>query len=433
MQFDCARYPSVTPDAVADFLMTTSSANIKFTNPALMALPAPQSGRVEYLDTEESGLRLRVSASGAKSFTVLRRVAGKLQRVTLGIFTRPGDKVPRMTVEMARKAKRKADGAIASGGDPNAEKKAQRERGRTLAEVLADYLRRNSKLKERTRSDYQKVLAEFCKDWLDKPMAEITREQIKKRHASHGKERSEARANNAVRVLRALFYFAGVAPNPAANPKKKGPGGAFLFDDKRKRTRIAPKEMPAWWGAVSSMQGRRSDSGARDAGDLLRFLLLTGLRAGEACGLRWDGVNVSDGIITIADTKNHEDHVLPLGSLLREIIERRYRTRGGSEYVFASKGDAKAPFSYNTLRGWFESTAAECGVRITAHDCRRTFASIAESLEISAYAVKRLLNHRSGNADVTAGYIVIDPERLRGAMQRIEDEVLRLASAEVAP
>ncbi len=400
---------------------------LKFTNPALMALAAPESGRVEYVDSEESGLRLRVSASGAKSFTVLRRVSGKLQRVTLGAFTRPGDKVPRMTVEMARKAKRKTDGAIATGIDPNAEKKASRERGKTLSAVLADYFRSNTSLKERTRSDYEKVLSEFCADWLDTALTEITRESIKRRHAKHGAERSEARANNAVRVLRALFYFAGITPNPAANPKKKGPGGAFLFDDRRKRTRIAPREMPAWWGAVSEMQGRRIDSGARDASDLLRLLLLTGLRAGEACRLRWEHVNVAEGVITITDTKNRDDHVLPLGSLLRAVIERRHRNRGRAQFVFSLKGDPAEPYSYNTLRGWFEVVAAESGVKISAHDCRRTFASIAESLDVSAYAVKRLLNHRTGRADVTDGYVVVDPERLRGAMQRIEDEVIRQA------
>ena len=50
---------------------------------------------------------------------------------------------------------------------------------------------------------------------------------------------------------------------------------------------------------------------------------------------------------------------------------------------------------------------------------------MAESLELSAYALKKLLNHKSGN-DVTAGYIVLDLERLRQPMQAITDKLLKL-------
>jgi hypothetical protein len=45
---------------------------------------------------------------------------------------------------------------------------------------------------------------------------------------------------------------------------------------------------------------------------------------------------------------------------------------------------------------------------------------VAESLDISAYALKRLVNHKMHN-DVTSGYIVADVERLRAPMQRITD------------
>jgi len=57
------------------------------------------------------------------------------------------------------------------------------------------------------------------------------------------------------------------------------------------------------------------------------------------------------------------------------------------------------------------------------HDLRRTFITVAESLDISAYAVKRLVNHKMSN-DVTAGYIVNDVERLRKPMQSITDYFL---------
>ena len=57
---------------------------------------------------------------------------------------------------------------------------------------------------------------------------------------------------------------------------------------------------------------------------------------------------------------------------------------------------------------------------------RRTFATVAESLDIPAYALKRLLNHATG-ADVTAGYIVPTTERLREPMQKITDYILKAA------
>ncbi|WP_292991829.1 hypothetical protein [Nitrosomonas sp.] len=68
----------------------------------------------------------------------------------------------------------------------------------------------------------------------------------------------------------------------------------------------------------------------------------------------------------------------------------------------------------------------QSGVTFTIHDLRRTFMTIAESLDISAYAVKRLANHKMNN-DITAGYIVADTERLRKPMQKITDYILKCA------
>ena len=46
-----------------------------------------------------------------------------------------------------------------------------------------------------------------------------------------------------------------------------------------------------------------------------------------------------------------------------------------------------------------------------------------ESLDISAYALKRLVNHSVGN-DVTGGYVIMDVDRLREPMQRITDHIV---------
>ena len=64
------------------------------------------------------------------------------------------------------------------------------------------------------------------------------------------------------------------------------------------------------------------------------------------------------------------------------------------------------------------------GVSFTVPDLRRTFATTAESIDLPAYALKRLLNHKMTH-DVTAGYIMRDVERLRKPMQRITDFLIK--------
>ncbi len=70
-----------------------------------------------------------------------------------------------------------------------------------------------------------------------------------------------------------------------------------------------------------------------------------------------------------------------------------------------------------------EQVTRASGVEFTLHDLRRRFLTIAESLDIPHYALKRLANHRD-SSDVTAGYIVADVERLRQPMQLIMDFIL---------
>jgi integrase len=69
------------------------------------------------------------------------------------------------------------------------------------------------------------------------------------------------------------------------------------------------------------------------------------------------------------------------------------------------------------------------GIWFSLHDLRRTFTTIAESLDIPAYALKRMLNHSDGS-DVTAGYIVGNVERLREPMQKVTDYLMRAMNIE---
>lgn len=122
----------------------------------------------------------------------------------------------------------------------------------------------------------------------------------------------------------------------------------------------------------------------------------------------------------IEDTKNHSNHTLLLTDFLYELLLKR-KPKAKIKYVFPNENDTG---QMTDPKKQIARVVKESGVDISTHDLRRTFITIAESLDISAYALKRLLNHKMNN-DVTAGYIITDVERLRVPRQKITDYVLR--------
>jgi integrase len=205
----------------------------------------------------------------------------------------------------------------------------------------------------------------------------------------------------------------------------------------RRRTLIKKSELPAWFGAVEQLRGE-GDPTSETIADYLRVLLLTGLRRSEGMNLQWSDVDFVDRTLTITDTKNREPLILPLSEFLYDLLKRRKKAmeegdeEKKSSYVFPGSTGGRIVEPRKQLFKVIEWS----GVPFTLHDLRRTFITIAESLELSQYAIKHLVNHKIPN-DVTAGYIVMDPERLRPAMEKITNAILiaadRLEPSNVTP
>ena len=73
-------------------------------------------------------------------------------------------------------------------------------------------------------------------------------------------------------------------------------------------------------------------------------------------------------------------------------------------------------------RNHLKTIEEAAGIHATPHDLRRTFATVAESLDLSELTLKKLLNHVTTH-EVTGGYVVFTPDRLRDPIQRIEDYI----------
>lgn len=400
-----------------------SKQEINFTQQTLNQLPAAERGkRVYYYDTRQAGLQIAVTDRGAKSFYVYRKIKGKPTRVFLGAY-------PDMKIEQARKAAQKTLGKIADNIDPVAEKRAERVKSVALQKVFADYLTARKNLKPYTIYQYERILDVAFEDWLNKPLLSITKDMIAKRHTELGTKRGEHYANGAMRVLRALFNFAdGQYEGPQGrslvpeNPVKRLSQTRAWYPNKRRDSVIKPHQLPAWFKAVLDLKATDERGGAGTVADFLLVLLFTGLRLNEAAKLTWEQVDFKAKTLTILDTKNRSDHVLPLSDYLHDLLETRHGRASGA-YVFP--GEGKAGHLVEPRRQ-VRKVIEHSGVDFLIHDLRRTFVTVAESLDIPAYALKRLLNHKSTN-DVTAGYIVIDAQRLLKPMQDITDYLLSVA------
>ena len=181
----------------------------------------------------------------------------------------------------------------------------------------------------------------------------------------------------------------------------------------RRNNFIKAHELPLWHKEVMQLNNETLR-------DYLLLILFTGLRRQEAAKLKWENVDLQAKTLTIDDTKNSQRHILPLSSFLYELLERR-KAHTVSEYVFDGSGkDGHIIEQRKQMAKVIQAT----GINFTVHDLRRTFITIAESLDIPVYALKRLLNHKMNN-DVTAGYVIMDVECLRKPMQIISDFLLQ--------
>jgi integrase len=140
----------------------------------------------------------------------------------------------------------------------------------------------------------------------------------------------------------------------------------------------------------------------------------------------WKNIDLKELSFTIEDTKNHANHTLPITPFLYEILVEQMNIKK-NDFVFPSF-DGNGPII--EPRKIMNKISESCGLSWTLHDLRRTFITVAESLDVPAYALKRLLNHKTNNSDVTGGYIVIDVERLRGPMNTISNYFIKMAQNE---
>ena len=410
---------------------------INFTKDALASIRRPAHGaRAVYHDAKTTGLQVRVTSAGIKTFSLFRRTkGGQPERITLGRF-------PDMTVEQARKLAARVNAEIEEGSNPADVKRAHKSEP-TLADFFKEYGERHGKKKRAWRDDQQRY-----RDYLEKPLgarklSAITREMVGRILADMERDGKAGATVNNVRALASGLFgkaieWSYVAVNPVKGIKtrKAAKRDRFLQSD----------ELPRFFASV----GEEPNETIRD---YFLLSLLTGARRANALAMRWNQVNLADRIWRIPDTKNGTPQNVTLSPEALEILTARKETADGA-YVFP--GDGESGHLVEPKKGWqrifdrdelkqlvariggaggkFAAKEGEAladalerarkaakklkidceGCRIgdlRIHDLRRTLGSWQAKQGASLAIIGKSLNHKSQQATAIYARLDLDPVR----------------------
>ncbi len=375
----------------------------------LRNLPAPAEGVVQYPDGKISGMGVRVTSNGVKSFFLEYRLKGDKYRLNLG----------RYPVTTLQKARAKALAALVMIADGKNPRQPEAGEGQTFPDALSafveSYCRRHNRAS--TAAETERLLKTYFLDaWQKRTIEGITRSDIADAIEPMMKRGTHAAARHAFAAVRKFFNWqveqGKLAMSPCAGmkpPAKASHRDRVLNDD----------ELKAIWNAAEA-QGF-------PFGRITQLLMLTAQRRTEVSSMTWDELDLANGTWTIPAerTKNGKPHVVPLTESAIDVLNCLHRT--SSVYVFPARGKPGQPYT-----GWSKGKRMlddAAGLHDwTLHDLRRTAATGMARAGIAPHVVERVLNHVSGTFAGVAGVynrFQYGPE-MRTALETWERHVLAL-------
>ncbi len=397
-------------------------------------------------DTKAPGLRVRVTASGAKSYVFEAKLNRQTIRRTIG-------DVRAWSIERARGEAIRLRVMLDGGIDPRelerqqAADKAAIAAAATAQAVTVGTLwplymaqgrpKRRDAWKPRYSADLASMAAPGGQvkkrgqgltrpgpmfPLMALPLVDIGEDVLKvwfDREARAGKHQA-ARALMMFRGF--LRWCAGRPEYRAMTDRDAGKAAAIMeaLPSVSKRTdALEAAQVPGWWAGVAQLPNPTASA-------YLRAMLLTGARREEMAALKWQDVDFRWCKLTLAD-KVGDTRTIPLTPYMASMLAglRRGKDASGapSAYVFASTGKTGR---ITDTRASHERALKSAGIeRLTLHGLRRSFALLGESAGAPAGAIAQVMGHRpSATAE---GYKPRSVDALRPFLAQIEAHVLALA------
>jgi integrase len=335
-------------------------------------------------DGEQRGLSVRLQGR-SRTWVVHFQANGKRRRITLG-------NVAGLSLRQARVEASRIVGAARAGEDELAKRSVARHRDALAFRAMAEefLMRRGAELRPSTLAGYRYQLLVQAAPLHALPLEDIRRADIVRVLDVVADESGLYSANRLRSAISAVWAWAMKRGAAESNPVV---GSAKPLEKEQERSRrLTPEELRTVWAATD---------GTDAFGQLARLLLLTGMRRGEAGGLRWSEVHDLDlpGRVRLElpserlkqGRRMTEPLALPLSEAAADILRaRRAALPEKAVYVFGAKGRT-------AYTGW-SAAIKRLAVRaelpgLRLHDIRRTVRSGLGALSVPPHVAERALGH----------------------------------------
>jgi integrase len=385
----------------------------------------PSKDRVILWDDAVRGFGVIAFRNGGKVYCAQYRKEGRSRRTRIGEHGR-------LTPDEARKRAKAILGAIETGSDPIAERKAARA-VRTFGQVADEFLRLHvaAKRKPRTLDAYALILRNNVLPYIGaKRIVELRRDDLARLHAKQA--HISYQANRALSVISAIWNWAAkrdevsLADNPAKGVERYREQGRerYLTSEELGRLGAALTEGETIGLSYSVDESRPSAKHAAKpekrrtkldpfAAAAIRLLLLTGARLREILNARWDQVDSERGILDLPDSKTGKKSIY-LSAAAQAVLASLPRIPGNPHIIAgaidgAPRADLKKPWAAVC------SAAGLQGVRL--HDLRHSFASVGAGASLGLPIIGKLLGH--SQPSTTHRYAHLDADPMRRAVETI--------------
>jgi integrase len=322
-----------------------------------------------------SGLYLVMQPSGARSWAVRYRYDGRPAKLTLGGW-------PTLSLAAARKGAADALHDLANGIDPSgtrkiAKQKAAEAKLNTVANICAEYMRREG-CKLRTANERENILRRLVYPAIgERPVDGVKRSEIVRLLDRIEDSSGPRMADVTLGVLRRVFHWHEKRSDEFRSPIIRGMGRQNPADHRRARI-LDDDELRRLWAATADGQPFSS---------LIRVLLLTTARRGEAAGMRW--AEVTDGIwvLPAGRSKTKTEVVRPLSRAAQAVLAAQPRS---TDWVFTTTRTGPLK-TFSEPKAKLDAAAGVEHWRV--HDLRRSSRSLLSRAGVNPDIAERCLGH----------------------------------------